>query len=684
MRKICFIATSALFAMFLLGGCASLSYRLTSGEDENIRLSALEEVKNLDDKGKAEIAGVLKEFLSNTSSSVRSRAAEVLLKLGPDAAIPVFISAFSDKNQETRVLAEEYVVKFEGKALKPLLQALNSSNKYECVHAAYALGEIKPSLPEVTKKLFDCLGAEDKYVSSAARDSIIKIGIINISDLLNALKSDNGKVRYGACFIAGKKRIANRAVVEGLIENLGFQNVIVINSAEEALAEIGATSRETVNILLEKFRISDEYMQTALMKIFGNIGGPASEAISELNIILKGTNSRLAAWAVNSLCKINPASESILKEIIWMTASSDLEKKIPAIICLGKMRVNYPQIRECLLKAFKDEVILVRDAAVKAYIEITYSSNDSGEAIGELLNSPDINIRKAAAKAAGLLFSSQQKDYSLQLTALLSDKEKTVRRAAVESLGNLGLRSAKAIPELVKLLADADLGVQFAAKESIEKIGILSKPAVDSLILFINDENLHISLPVQKALIRIGQKAILPLIEALKGSINKVKTKAAYVLGKIGIEKGSPLMKESSGALILVLKNEEAEVRAAAATGLGDIGIEYKEAIIALTEALRDPDDNVRYAAVDSLGKIGSGAKASSPFLAQMLKDKNNKVAVLARDTVIKFGNEAVPYLGEALKDENAVVRSYAVDALTKIGTTDAIDVLRIYRTVRK
>src|SRR3989339_602316 len=370
------------FVSVILSGCASLSYRLAAGDDENARLSALEEIKYLDDKGKAQTANDLKEYLNNSNSSVRSRAAEALLKLGPEAGIPVFISILADKNQEIRIMAEEYVAKFGSKALLPLLKTLDSPDKFQRAHAAYALGEIRPSLLEVTRRLFISMGEDDKYVSGAARDAIIKTGIIDIEDLLKALKSENGSSCFGAAFIAGKKKIADKRVLEALLNNLKFSNIVVKNGAENALVEIGTASREAVEIMLEKYRTDDDFMKECVTVIFGNIGIPASETIVELSNALKGNNNRLVIAAAESLCKINSSSEGILKNIITLAASSDLERKITALNCLGKMRVNYKDISECLINAFGDNIVLVRDAAVKSYIKVAYLSKDSGDAIG--------------------------------------------------------------------------------------------------------------------------------------------------------------------------------------------------------------------------------------------------------------------------------------------------------------
>jgi HEAT repeat protein len=70
-------------------------------------------------------------------------------------------------------------------------------------------------------------------------------------------------------------------------------------------------------------------------------------------------------------------------------------------------------------------------------------------------------------------------------------------------------------------------------------------------------------------------------------------------LGQIG-----PAAKEAVPALIAVLKDEDSELRASAATALGGIGPAAKEAVPALSVALKDKDKRVREIAASALRKI--------------------------------------------------------------------------------
>ncbi len=678
MKKIILLAATAGLAFFF-NGCAGLNYRLTNDED-NIRLAALEDIKTLDQKGKENAAWSLKEYLVNPGSSVRNRAAEALLKLGPEAAVPVFISVLEDKDAAVRTIAEEYLVKFQDKALPLLLKALENPDKFTRTHAAYALGAILPSTPEVSKKLFSVLGDENKNICAAARDAIVNIGLVDPEDILAALKSSNERLVFGASFIAGKKKMVDSRIVNILLDNLNYSNIMVRNASELALVEIGTSSKEAVNLILARFKNGGPDTRAILTIIFGNIGSGASEVLPEIFALLKNENDILAALAAETLPKIDNRSGAVLNELINMAGGENVKKRLAAVTALGQMRVDYKRIAEVLVKAFSDNIIFIRDAAVRSFVKIAYLNKESADLAGPLMLSPDKRVRAAAVNAIIGLFGSITTDYTDTLIQLLNDPEFTVRMAAAETVGNLGFKSAKAVPMLVRLLADPDIGVQFTAKGSLEKIGMLSVSAAKLMIPYINDENQLICKGTRNVLVRIGQKSIFPLIAALKEKDNKIKATAAIILGRIGIERGSPMMKEASDNLVLILKDEDTEVRTAAASALGNIGIEYKESIIALTEALRDRDENVRGAAVEALGKIGPGAKSAAPFIVQTLKDKSNKVAGKAKETIILLGNEAVPYLREVLKDDDSKVRSDALDALKRIGTSDALEELKNYK----
>jgi len=71
------------------------------------------------------------------------------------------------------------------------------------------------------------------------------------------------------------------------------------------------------------------------------------------------------------------------------------------------------------------------------------------------------------------------------------------------------------------------------------------------------------------------------------------------------------------------LQSQDAGVRSYAASALGEIGKDAKDAAPALIAALKDQDAGVRRSAAAALGKIGKDAKDAAPALIAALKDQD-------------------------------------------------------------
>jgi HEAT repeat protein len=83
---------------------------------------------------------------------------------------------------------------------------------------------------------------------------------------------------------------------------------------------------------------------------------------------------------------------------------------------------------------------------------------------------------------------------------------------------------------------------------------------------------------------------------------------------------------------------------------------------------LRSPDSNARRYAASALGGIGPEAKEAVPALITTLKDQNVDVRRYAASVLGEIGPPAVPELIAALKDQDAEVRRHAASALEKNG----------------
>ena len=115
-------------------------------------------------------------------------------------------------------------------------------------------------------------------------------------------------------------------------------------------------------------------------------------------------------------------------------------------------------------------------------------------------------------------------------------------------------------------------------------------------------------------------------------------------------------------ALMELVKDKDANVRQAAASVLGSIGIEAKAAVPTLTDLLHDNDVQVRQAAAFALASVWPKAKIAIEALTELVKGKDTKwegrhKAAMA---LSEMGPAAVPALTELLANENAEARSSA------------------------
>jgi HEAT repeat protein len=159
--------------------------------------------------------------------------------------------------------------------------------------------------------------------------------------------------------------------------------------------------------------------------------------------------------------------------------------------------------------------------------------------------------------------------------------------------------------------------------------------------------------------------ASLPtLLLAVDDSDSGVRRHIAQILGDLpGREQGE---EEIVKAMIALLHDPEADVRAAAANQLRGPRFAAEKIFPALIGALSDDDGHVRLTAVFALGRFGPDAKAAIPRLLPLLNDE--ELARAATYTLVKIGGDAVPALAEALTNGEERARLSAAIALESLG----------------
>ena len=170
-------------------------------------------------------------------------------------------------------------------------------------------------------------------------------------------------------------------------------------------------------------------------------------------------------------------------------------------------------------------------------------------------------------------------------------------------------------------------------------LGFSGDPSVLPLLL----NNVSSSDPevVSKALLAVGvlsaeDTAIAPLAEALRTMPQEraVVRNAAFAMFQLAAKVGTDPDGALSAALVGLVRDEDASVRAQALLGLGLV--RANQALPAISDHLAaDPAPSVRTAAAYALGQIG--AQASTPALVASLNDPDSYTAGAARAALTRI-----------------------------------------------
>jgi len=224
-------------------------------------------------------------------------------------------------------------------------------------------------------------------------------------------------------------------------------------------------------------------------------------------------------------------------------------------------------------------------------------------------------------------------------------------------------------PSVQDLIRELKSGAPYeraSAAVALGNRGPEAKEAAPALIEALKDRQ-SVRCYVRDAIQGIGLEDATGLIPILKEEDSDVRRAAARVLGEIG-----PAAKTAVPALIEMVGDADAKVRYAALTALAKIGPAPPEVVPAIVKALQDKDPVVRSGAMYSLGEIGSGGRAGEviPTIVKYLKDRDWKMRGAAACALGEIGPaaaEALPALLEALKTPDDGSHDWIGYALWKI-----------------
>jgi HEAT repeat protein len=256
------------------------------------------------------------------------------------------------------------------------------------------------------------------------------------------------------------------------------------------------------------------------------------------------------------------------------------------------------------------------------------------------------------------------------LVADLQDTAPETRFQAIVELAARGPAAKPAVPLLVEAVRDQDERVRVVAAMCLGELTLEPETTMPALLAAMGDTAAVDGRPMYAvaglALGNYGTQAMPFLKQALDSDQLTLQRGALAGLYRVGPPAG-----EVTDRLIVLLEEQDPDLRRFLYQTLMGIGPAARDAVPTLIERLSSEDFHTQYWACRALGAIGPDALPARDKLMELVQQgvasvRHNAATALA-DIGPSVGPEAVQVLIEALSDNFQVVKQKAVLALGKL-----------------
>lgn len=461
-------------------------------------------------------------------------------------------------------------------------------------------------------------------------------------------------------------------------------------------ADLRSKSADRRQAAIHNAAVMDDDGEAVLPVLLAALGDPEAEALGTSTYTRPTSARETAVQALLGLHK--DKGRKALNDGGWKALEAGLKDAKPTLRehtanAFGLAGPDAKPAADAVAKLCADKERDVRSAGYRALQKI---QTFNPVPVLKLLGHSDLTIATDAATALTWMKPTGPAAAGELVAALKRPaKEKDnpadvqfVRAHAAEALGGIGAGAEAAVEPLVELLLKADA-------EEVERAVKAAKPGQKGTAL---------SGPML-ALRKIGRPAVEKLQPLLKHESPVVRYQAAAVLGGMGkaaepalpdlqaaldVERGLPTGQmyvfeeliaatlglgtdpgRVAGAVIELLKSDEAVVRYRAANLVARIGPKAAAAVPRLGELLDDENKQVQVAAINALAAVGPAAKEVVLELGKKVEGDDTAVARAAAVALRALGPAAapaVPALAKALGSNDSTVSAEAALALAAVG----------------
>ena len=433
-----------------------------------------------------------------------------------------------------------------------LVQDLESSESWIRREAAERLGKIGPDARAAAQPLAALLRDKEEWVRYYAAGALGEIGSREaVPHLLAALDDPKPDVRAQAAlaiFMTEDDATLQTTVIPVLIRSLETAKEFERYHLIRVLGEIGPAAREAVPALSRLLLASRPSEGTLLADALRGIGPRAARAVPAILFVLAESKERLSL--VRTLEAINDRSEPVVRALEERLQDRDEHVRVAAAAVLAKWRIPSGS-------AFVAKL-------VPPLVEQLSNEKTRRHAVHRLNELRDVAPPPASAVPA--------------LRRMLSVADD--RRPAIFALGSIGSGASAAVPDLIAALRDPDAWTRAVAAEGLRRIG--TSEAMRAFDAFAPAEVAAHAQQLRngddrergeaaRCLVHLAphSAAVLDaLIAALDDPYWLTRTKSAEALGALGKAAAS-----AKPALIRALDDRNAYVRTAAAAALSINGV---------------------------------------------------------------------------------------------------------------
>ncbi len=583
------IRAAAAQSLGLLGHGAAVPHLTRALEDSSaaVRQAAAEGLGLLND---ARAVEPLADLLADESFAVRASAARSLGALGAVGAARPLVAALGDDVGSVAAVAEAALEALADADRDAVTEALLSAPAAAQPRAAELLARLAYEPRSLDERLV-------LLVRRRAWEELARLRQDAIPVLIPALADSRSDVRAGAAeTLIGMRE----AALEPAVQALGDARPGVRAGAARVLADLAAQT-------------GPEDLQR--MRELGDELAALQDELAELSPLASLERKREELLAERARLREQPRSKSRDRRLRDIETHLDVLSKQAKEMADLQMGLEEPprlaEVRAEIERVRREQEQLRQGLSDQTALAARRDEKALGPLL-QLLADADADARAAGARAVA---------------------------AVAESLGTRGALgedgpAARMRGPLVTALGAPEAGVRFWAARALGHIG--GPGAAEALAAGLSDEDGSVRWQAARALgyLRAGG-AVPALLEALAHTSADTREAAAEALGSIGDPRAAAPL-----ASVLSDADEAASVRLAAARALGDLS--DRDTIPSLAQALHDGDAQVRAAAATALGEMAAPA-AVQPL--QELLEREQQAAVIdaARQALIQLRARGLP-----------------------------------------